>query len=113
MQELSVPIGDPAAASRPRGLSFCSRKLIRRKHLQGLLLLGGLLLVVYPPLVRIVGWPNAVGDYFPIVTGAGVLLILLVLGAHLLTEYSRLVRLSESQQLSAVDHDRLTGDPRG
>jgi len=97
------PSGDPAAAGRAglarSGLTRCLRRAVARcDRGRSLLLLAGLLLVGYTPFARILDHPATLrelgGDCSINLAGAGVVLILAVLGENLLTEYSRLVRLT-------------------
>jgi hypothetical protein len=150
MEELSIRVAErhahneryairaPGASGRagprgfriyPRLLARCDRGAVRREHVGALLLLAAFLLVACAPFAWALGRPPAlcgiVGDHGVILAGVGAVLILVVLGEHLLIEYSRLARLSNkvsfaarledgfarSQQLSAVHDDCLTGDP--
>jgi len=97
------PFGNPAAAGRAglarSGLTRCLRRAVARcNHGRSLLLLAGLLLVVYALFARILDHPETLravsSDCSTNLAGAGVVLILAVLGENLLTEYSRLVRLT-------------------
>jgi len=97
------PFGNPSAAgrarlARSRLVRRLRRAVARRDDGRSLLLLAGFLLVAYAPLVRILDHPetlsDTVCDHSTIAAGAGVVLILAVLGEHLLSEYSRLVRLT-------------------
>lgn len=98
-------IGNPAATGRARlarsGINSRPRDrrtVARREHCRGVLLLAGFLLVAYAPFARLLDHPETLseigGDRSIILAGAGVVLILAVCGEHLLTEYSRLVRLT-------------------
>jgi len=99
------PLGDAAPAGRPRLAKSRSKNRLRshcevtpREHCRSLLLLAGFLLVAYAPFARILDHSKTLReigcDHSTILAGAGVVLILAVLGEHLLIEYSRLARLT-------------------
>jgi hypothetical protein len=76
------------------------RSVPRPERLCGLLLLAALVLVAFAPFAWMVGRLFAlcaiVGDHRAMLAGIGAMMTLVMIGEHLLIEYSRLARLSEA-----------------